>query len=380
MTHPPVHAVLPAGVDDPARPSGGNRYDLAVLAAFAAAGRPVHRQDVPGDWPRPDRAALAALDGAFAAVPDGAAVLVDGLVGCAAPDAVERAARRVRPVLLVHLPLADETGLPPAEAAALDAGERRALAAAAAVVATSTATARRLGGRLGGRSGGRSGGRLGGPPGGRLVVAPPGTDPAPATVPSPGGGRLVCVAAVTPRKGHDVLVAALPGPAGDWSLVCAGPTGDPTGEGRGAGHAAAVAARVAAAGVADRVRWAGPLAGADLDALWAAADLLVLPSRAEPFGMVVTEAVARAVPVLASDVDGVPEALGRAPGGDRPGVLVPPGDPVALRAALHRWLTDPVHRARLRAAAAARRPGLPGWDVTAARLADVLADVGEGRR
>ena len=53
--------------------------------------------------------------------------------------------------------------------------------------------------------------------------------------------------------------------------------------------------------------------------------MLVLPSRKETYGMVVTEALSRGIPVIASDVGGVPEALGAAPGGAQPGLLVPPG-------------------------------------------------------
>ncbi len=65
------------------------------------------------------------------------------------------------------------------------------------------------------------------------------------------------------------------------------------------------------------VRFAGPLTGAELAASYAAADLLVLPSRAETYGMVVTEALARGIPVLATAVDGVPEALGAGAGRQR---------------------------------------------------------------
>jgi glycosyltransferase involved in cell wall biosynthesis len=109
----------------------------------------------------------------------------------------------------------------------------------------------------------------------------------------------------------------------------------------------------------------------DLDAAYAGADLLVLASRAETYGMVVTEALARGVPVVAADVGGVPEALGEDPA--RPGVLVPPGDPVALGAAVRAWLLDGDLRDRLRRAARARRASLRGWAATTSVLAGVLA-------
>jgi glycosyltransferase involved in cell wall biosynthesis len=120
------------------------------------------------------------------------------------------------------------------------------------------------------------------------------------------------------------------------------------------------------------VRFVGTRTGAALDAAYADADLLVLPSRAETYGMVVTEALARGIPVLATAVDGVPEALGAAPDGSRPGMLVPPGDAEALAVALRRWLTDPGWRARLRESARGRRDTLRGWDDTVRRLSEVL--------
>ena len=76
--------------------------------------------------------------------------------------------------------------------------------------------------------------------------------------------------------------------------------------------------------------------------------------------MVVTEALARGLPVVAADVGGVPEALGRGADGIRPGLLVPPEDPAALGAALRAWLGDAELRGRLRRAARERRESLPG--------------------
>ena len=101
----------------------------------------------------------------------------------------------------------------------------------------------------------------------------------------------------------------------------------------------------------DRVSFAGALTGADLEAAFAEADVLLLASRAETYGMVVTEALARGLPVIATDVGGVREALGHAADGSRPGVLVPPGDSQALARALRDWLTDSRLRRRLRASA-----------------------------
>jgi hypothetical protein len=83
-----VHVVVPAGIDDLASPSGGNRYDRRVVQGLAATGWDVRERAVPGGWPRPDATARAGLATALAAMPDGAVVLVDGLVACGVPDVV----------------------------------------------------------------------------------------------------------------------------------------------------------------------------------------------------------------------------------------------------------------------------------------------------
>jgi len=340
----PLYAVLPGDIDDPAAPSGGNTYDRRVLTGLAAS-RPVHEIAAGGPWPYPAAEHLRELSAALAAVPAGATVLLDGLVGCAAPEAVEAHAARLRLVVLVHLPLGDETGASPQ----LPARERRALHAAHAVVATSEGAARRIEALHDLRPG-------------SVHAAPPGVDPAPLAEGSPDGRRLLCVAAVTPRKAQDVLVDAL-ARLDDlaWECVCVGALDrDP-----------AYTARVT--GRSERVRFAGARTGAALEATYAAADLLVLPSRAETYGMVVTEALARGVPVLGTRVEGVPEAIGRAPGGAVPGGLVPPGDVESLATALRGWLTDPGLRASWRAAARERRATLRGWDETTRRLSEVLA-------
>ncbi|GAA1073966.1 glycosyltransferase family 4 protein [Nocardiopsis composta] len=350
----PVAVVLPAGVDDPAAPSGGNVYNRRVVRGLAEAGRPVREHLVPGEWPDPDPADRAELARALAACPDGSVVLADGLLACAAPDVVVPETGRLRIAVLVHLPLAEETGLAPAAAAGLEARERETLRAAAAVVATGPWAGRELAARYG-------------LPADRVHVVPPGTDPAPPAPGTDGASGLLCVASLTPRKGHDLLVDALAGVADlPWECRCAGPVD------RAPAFTAEVLGLAARHGLGRRVHLAGPLAGADLEAAYAAADLMVLPSRAETFGMAAAEALARGVPVLAAAAGALPETIGRAPGGDVPGLLVPPGDAPALAAALRRWLTDGALRHRLRRAARLRAAELAGWPETLARMAAAL--------
>jgi glycosyltransferase involved in cell wall biosynthesis len=233
----------------------------------------------------------------------------------------------------------------------LAASERAALAQARAVIATSPHTAALLAERFG-------------LPAARITIARPGTDPAPLARGSGGEGcRMLCVATVTPRKGHLLLVEALAGLRHlDWRLLCVGSLA------RDPAAAAALQARIVSLDLGERVRLLGELDEAALAACWGGADLFVSASLFEGYGMALAEALAHGLPIVA--------AAGGAGAGTVPrdaGLLVPPGDALALRLALARFMCEPLLAARLRAGALAARDRLPHWPETAARVAKVLA-------
>jgi glycosyltransferase involved in cell wall biosynthesis len=202
----------------------------------------------------------------------------------------------------------------------------------------------------------------------RVHVAEPAVDAATVATGTATGEALLCVAAVTPDKGHDVLLDGLATVTDlSWHCVCVGSLD------RDPAFVEALRRRSLAGGLDERVFFAGPRTGADLDRRYAAADLMVLASRAETYGMVVIEALARGLPVVASDVGGLTEALGHGADGIRPGLLVPPDDPAALAAALRAWLGDAELRERLRRAARDRRESLSGWSTSTTVIAGVLA-------
>jgi glycosyltransferase involved in cell wall biosynthesis len=275
-------------------------------------------------------------------------VLVDGLVASAAAAVLVPESARLRLVILVHMPFGGVDGVD-------ERDEATVLAAARAVVTTSAWTRTHLLARY----------RLGAD---RVAVARPGAEPLPVTPGSADGGGLLCVGVLAPHKGQDVLLEALTGVAGPWRCRVVGPAD------RDPAFAARLERCAVAAGLAGRVRFPGPRTGADLVREYRDADLLVVPSRAETYGMVVAEALAAGLPVVASAVGGVPEALGPTAAG-APGVLVPPGDVPALAGALSAWLADPGLRDRLRRAARRRRASLEGWGETAGRIGAVLAAV-----
>ena len=350
-----VHVVVPGGIDDPARPSGGNTYDRRVCDGLPSLGWSVHQHAVPGCWPRPDAASFAALAGVVQGIPDDAVVLLDGLIASTAPEVLVPQASRLRLIVLVHMPL----GHRPADHEVDDARmrERAVLSAATAVVTTSAWTRRRLLELYPLRAG-------------RVHVAEPAVDVADVATGTATGGALLCVAAVTFDKGHDLLLDALESIAAlSWHCVCVGSLD------RDPAFVERLRRRALDGGLGDRMHFAGPRIAADLDRSYATADLLVLASRAETYGMVATEALARGLPVVAAEVGGLTEALGHGADGIRPGLLVPSDDPAALAAALRAWLEDDELRGRLRRAARERRASLHGWSTTASVVARVLSEV-----
>jgi glycosyltransferase involved in cell wall biosynthesis len=351
-----VHVVVPDGIDDPARPSGGNTYDRHLCRELGAIGWSVHEHAVPGFWTSPSPASFAALDAQLQRIPDGAVVLLDGLIASTAPDVLVPQARRLRTVVLVHMPL----GHRPPDQRSDDARRRegQVLRAAGSVLATSDWARRRLV-------------ELYALPAHRVHAAEPGVEPAELATGTPAGGALLCVATVSFAKGHDILLDALCGISDlTWRCACVGRLD------REPGFVDGLRRRALNDALRDRVSFRGPRTGTDLDRDYGSADLLVLASRVETYGMVVSEALARGVPVIAADVGGLSEAVGQNSHQIPPGLLVAPEDSAALGAALRAWLCDPELRTQLRRAARERRATLPRWLTTACVVAGVLAAVG----
>jgi len=342
-------------------PTGGFGYDRRLAQALAAAGWAVDVRRLDAAWEAPDAADVARAAGVVAAIADGSTVLADGLAFGVLDDIVAAHAERLHWVALVHHPLYLETGLAAATRQRLQQSESRALSFARRVVVTSPRTAQDVAAM--------------GVPTARISIVEPGTDawpqapagltapvPAPALARTAGPVRLLCVASVTPRKGHALLLQALAGLQGlHWQLHCVGSLE------RDPATAARVQAMAREPVLAGRVVWHGEVDAAALQAHYAAADLLVLASLHEGYGMVVAEALAAGLPVLATDAGALAQTLPA-----QAGWRVPSGDVPALQAALQRLIGEPALRERL--ASGAREAGrqLPDWPTQAARFAAVL--------
>lgn len=352
-----VHFIVPG---DPAQRTGGYLFDAQMVQAMQRAKIPVEVVGLAGAFPIADELARTELIHALCQTKPEDVVILDGLalggLGEVFLDTLAKlGSSKPRCLGLIHHPLADERGLSETEQDRLFQQERLALSGLDAVVVTSPFTARRLQAR----------GYVTEPP----IVITPGATLAPLAKSvcqdkahsSMRSQALLCVASLTPRKGHAVLLAALD-QIRDLDWVC-----EWVGGARDRVHAAHLEAEIDRLGLSERIVRLGELDDEALAAAYHRADVGVLASWYEGYGMVVTETLARGLPMITTDGGALADTL--PPGA---GVTVPIGDVDALAQALSDWCQDEDHRGRLRAGALAAREDLNSWEEAGQRFIDAL--------
>lgn len=322
--------------------TGGYLYDRHIIEGLRACGQAVDVVELAGRYPQADEPARALAAAALACLPDHSTVIIDGLALPGLADCLKDQATRLNLVGLIHHPLSLETGLDSANARHYEALEAELWPCLKGVICPSEQTARAL--------------LAAGLQADRVAVVTPGTR-RPAIIRqarSVGPLQLLAVGAITPRKGHLLLVEALAHLSHlDWQLTCIGSlTRDPA-------ASAALQERMAAHGLTDRIALLGEQPEQRLTEAYQRTDVFVLPSYHEGYGMVFAEALAHALPVIASTACAIADTL---PAGAA--LLVAPGDMPALRDALQLALTDGALRARLAVAAEQAASTLPDWDGT----------------
>jgi glycosyltransferase involved in cell wall biosynthesis len=332
----PLVIVVPGRLDTP---TGGYIYDRHMAQGLSQRGWSVEVRELDDSFPFPTPAALQHAARVLGDLPSGTSVVVDGLALGAMPDVIEQEAARLRIVALVHLPLGADISLDPDAAARLEASERRSLAAAALVIVTGDATIALLARYRIARD--------------KIVVVEPGTARAPLARGSGGTPlRLLSVATLNPNKGHEILMEALSTVTDrDWQLTCAGSLT------RHPGTTERVRAAIHRLGLDDRVVLVGELAAGELDEYYDRADVFVLPTLQETYGMAVAEALARGLPVVSTTTGAIHELVGT-----DAGLLAPPGNAAALAGALARVIGDVALRTRLAEGARRVRDRLRDWE------------------
>lgn len=341
---------------DLATPTGGYAYDRRILALLPARDVAVRHLALPGSFPDPSPEDLDKTFEILGSCPADEILLVDGLAYGVLP-AIRLKMLPNKIVALVHHPLALENGLSRQRAGAVRASERAALAMADRVIAVSEAIANMLMREFDVSPD-------------KLRIAKPGTDRAErARRPQPRDAqavpRLLAIGSIVPRKGYDHLISALAGlKVLPWTLSIAGALD------RSPATLAALRSQIASFGLADRVQLTGPLDAEALEEAYAAADLFVSASLFEGYGMVLAEAMARGLPIVASTGGAAAETIP-----DGVAIKVPPGDAGALREALYTMLTNEPLRANLADAAWEAALELPTWDETARIVAVICEEI-----
>jgi glycosyltransferase involved in cell wall biosynthesis len=338
---------VPGSLD---QPTGGYAYDKRIIEELRALGWTVDVLDLGSSFPWPDARTRQVANDMLAKVDAQIPLVVDGLAYGVLPEAGAALGKSHKLIALVHHPLAFESGLPEADAKAFLASEREALRHVRHVIVTSPATARLLASDFDVAMD-------------RISVAKPGNDP---VQPSRGSGEdsvhLLAVGSIVPRKGYDVLVAALAGLKDlPWRLSI---VGDPT---RDEECSRALDRDIDRFGLRLRIERLGAVSHEALAKIYDRTDLFVLPSRFEGYGMAFADAIAFGVPVIAARCGAIPETVPA-----QASILVPPDDVLALASVLRRLLENQAEREVLRAQARASARALPTWRESAEIVARAI--------
>ncbi len=322
--------------------TGGYRYDKAIIQSLQQQGWTVELISLDGHYPFPDETDRQLAHSQLESIPDDSTVVFDGLAYSVLPDQLKTHQQRLRFIALIHHPLAMETGISTASAALLTDLETRALACATHVITTSQSTADSL--------------HHFAVPTNKLSVVCPGTDPAPvATGSSSAGLDMLCVATLTPRKGHAVLIEALAQLKDErWHLYL---VGSPD---RDSITFEQLKAQCEAFSMESRVTFLGELDEQQLAIRFEQSDLFVLASFHEGYGMVLDEAIAYGLPVVATAGGALSDTLPV-----EAGLLSPPGDVHALAGNLRRVMQDKQLMKELRQGALHARKSIRSWRTAA---------------
>ena len=328
--------------------TGGYLYDKRLMQELESStvngvNWNIRRISLEGDYPFPNQLQRERAARVFAELENNALVVVDGLAYSVLPEIVATQAQRLQLIALVHHPLALETGLTGEQSLLLKKQETQALAHARHVITTSKLTASSL--------------HEYGVPADKVTAILPGNDDAPLAL---GSGtetlNLLCVATLTQRKAHHILLDALASIKElPWHLYCVGSTS------RDSQTYKELEKKREQHALLQRVTFTGELQEHELQEYYMKADVFVLASLHEGYGMVLSEAITYGLPIVCTNAGAMPDTV---PTGA--GMLVPPSDVNALANALKNIIANTTLRAQLQSAALKARERRRSWQQAAA--------------
>ena len=347
-----VHFLVPGPIDTL---TGGFIYDRKMVEVLRIDGMLGTLIELDGPYPLGDEELRRRAETALEALPSGGLLIIDGLAYTALDPVLDRTRSHSKIIVLVHHLLGDETGLRKEVSEKLLTAETRALRKASGIITTSSTTKNRL------LTLDNSVRHLKSIYPGVEQIAP---HPVPRKQDNGAPCSLLSVGILVPRKGHDLLINALAGLEDlPWRLTIVG-------EARDKDYARLLQQQISDAGLADRITLSGMSSDAELQEHYRSADLFVLASRHEGFGIALAEAVSYGLPILSTTAGAIPEAVP-----EEARLLVPPDDVPALQTALRQLLEDGASLATVRAGAEQAAQSVRNWTDAQSEFIDLVKEL-----
>ena len=334
-------------------PTGGYRYDRKILEQWSSIGLDTQLVSLEGNFPNLETTQIANFTQRADDLPLADVAVIDGLAGGVLPDFVKALSERMPVVALVHHPLFLENGLSQNQVEKLKASEAAGLGWASAIVTTSHETAKTVSSFFGF-------------PPNKIHSVLPGVVRGKISKGSETETvNLLCVASIIERKGHRFLLDALKGLRElNWHLDCIGMTSsDPE-------LYSDLMQSVDSSDMGDQISFHGSVTEIQIENAYERADIFVLPSLYEGYGMAYAEAIVRGIPVIGTTAGAIPDTVPKSCG-----ILVAPQNTSALETALRQMITDNELRHQYRKAALDAEPTFPTWSQSAEAFANILESV-----
>ncbi len=331
-------------------PTGGYRYDREIINTWKETGIDVELVSLDGSYPFPsDKQKKIAIE-EITSFPKADIAVVDGLLGGASPEFLQELSNSMPVVSLLHHPLCLENGLEDKQANTLETSERQGLEFVSSVITTSETTTKTVADLFGFKSA-------------NIHTVLPGVNRTKICQGSKNETlNLLCIGSVIHRKGHSVLLKALAKLTHlNWHLDCYGSTSfdEPL--------FSKLKTMITENGLSGKVIFHGAVDDQQIEDAYAKADLFVLPSQYEGYGMVYAEAIVRGLPIIGTTAGAIPKTVPKGCG-----ILVEPENEEMLKQALEKLITDQALRLQYKENTIKAEPNFPTWQGSAKQFARIL--------